>query len=253
MVVKFLGTGTSQGIPVVACKCRICKSSDIKDNRLRTSVLIEVNNKTFVIDSGPDFRQQMLRENVNNLDAIIYTHAHKDHTAGMDDVRSYNYIFKKPMDLYLESNVLDSLKHEFSYVFEKIKYPGVPEVNPIIINSSEFKIGDISFTPIRALHHNLPILGFRLFDFTYFTDVNYISPEEIEKIIGTKILVINALRKKKHISHFNLDEALAIIDIIKPEHAYLTHISHLMGFHSEIQKELPENIFLAYDGLRLEI
>jgi len=251
--ITFLGTGTSQGIPVIACSCNTCQSKDPKDKRLRTSLMIETQGKAFVIDSGPDFRQQMLRENVRNLDAILFTHEHKDHIAGMDDVRAFNYINKKPIDIYAEKRVQEAIKREYSYVFAEQKYPGIPQINLYLIKNYEFEIDGVKFLPIRARHLRLPIFGFRIGDFTYFTDVNYIPQKEKEKIKGTKHLVINALRKKKHISHYNIEEALKIIDEISPEKAYLIHISHLMGLYNEIQKVLPENVMLAYDGLTLNI
>ena len=253
MKITFLGTGTSQGIPVIACSCNTCQSKDPKDKRLRTSLMIETQGKTFVIDSGPDFRQQMLRENVRNLDAILFTHEHKDHIAGMDDVRAFNYINKKPIDIYAEKRVQEAIKREYSYVFAEQKYPGIPQINLYLIKNYEFEIDGVKFLPIRARHLRLPIFGFRIGDFTYFTDVNYIPQKEKEKIKGTKHFVINALRKKKHISHYNIEEALKIIDEISPEKAYLIHISHLMGLYNEIQKVLPENVMLAYDGLTLNI
>ncbi len=215
--------------------------------------MIEVDNTTFVIDTGPDFRQQMLRSSIKYLDAVLFTHAHKDHTGGLDDVRAFNYIQRIPMDIYAEQRVLDSLKNEFAYVFAKDKYPGIPEVNLNLIDNKKFTINNVTITPIRVMHYKLPIFGYRIKDFTYITDANYIENKELKKIKGSKILVINALRKQAHISHFNLKEALEIIDIVKPEQAFLTHISHLMGLHDEVSKELPNNVMLAYDELEIEI
>jgi len=251
--VTFLGTGTSQGIPVIACTCDTCLSNDPRDKRLRSSVLIELNGKTFVIDTGPDFRQQMLRAKVTNITAILFTHEHKDHIAGLDDIRAFNYIHQRPMEVYADHRVEKALKREYAYVFAEDKYPGIPEMNVHIIENKGFYIEDIKITPIRLMHYKLPIFGFRINDFTYITDTNYISSEEKEKIKGTKTLVVNALRKKKHLSHFNLEEALALISEIKPEYAYLTHVSHLMGRQAIVEKELPENVFFAYDGLVINI
>jgi phosphoribosyl 1,2-cyclic phosphate phosphodiesterase len=252
--ITFLGTGTSQGVPVVACKCPVCKSTDSKDKRLRSSVMIEAMGKNIIIDCGPDFRYQMLREGVENIRAIIFTHEHRDHVAGLDDVRSFNWVNKSPVDIYAESRVVDSLKTMFSYAFnEKNKYPGVPQINTNIINEEEFNIDDIKIIPIRGMHYFIPVLGFRLGDITYITDFNKISEVEIEKIKGSKILVINALRKEQHVSHFSLSESLELIDRIKPDRAYITHISHQMDKHAVEEKSLPENVFFAYDGLSIEL
>ncbi len=253
MKITFLGTGTSQGVPVIGCKCETCTSDDMHDKRLRSSILIEVEHKIFVIDTGPDFRQQMLREQVRDITAILFTHEHKDHIAGLDDIRAFNYIHKRAMEVYADERVEKALRREYAYVFAEDKYPGIPQMNVHIIENKDFYIEDIKITPIRLMHYKLPIFGFRIKDFTYLTDTNYIAPEEKEKIKGTKVLVVNALRKKKHISHFNLEEALELIAEIKPERAYLTHVSHLMGKQADVEKELPQNVFFAYDGLMLEI
>ena len=247
----FLGTGTSQGIPVIACPCEVCASGDFHDKRLRCSALIQVGIKNIVIDSGPDFRQQMLREGITRLDAILFTHGHKDHTAGLDDVRAFNYVMQRPMDIYAEKNVQAILRREFAYIFAEIKYPGVPELNIHTIDEKPFAIDDLQITPIRTMHMNLPVLGFRLGNFAYITDTNYICDEEKNKLYGLDCLVVNGLRKEQHISHFSLKEVLALIDELKPERAYITHISHQMGFHAQVQNELPQNVFLAHDGLRL--
>jgi phosphoribosyl 1,2-cyclic phosphate phosphodiesterase len=251
--VIFLGTGTSQGVPVIACSCDTCRSIDPRDKRLRTSILIDSEGKSIIIDTGPDFREQMLRENIKNLDAILYTHEHKDHTAGLDDIRSYNYLRQKPMDVYAEPQVIRSLQMEFAYIFAEKKYPGVPQVEIHSIENQSFQIDGINIIPIRVMHYRLPVLGFRLGDFTYITDANYISEEEKEKIIGTRFLVINALRRKKHISHFSLEDALKLIAELSPKRAYITHISHQMGKYEDVQNELPPGVMLAYDGLRIEI
>lgn len=237
---------------MIACQCAVCRSTDSRDKRLRTSVLVEVDGQTIVIDSGPDFREQMLRVNVQKLDAILYTHEHRDHIAGLDDVRSFNYVMQKPMDIYAEDRVIKAIKQEFVYVFAEHKYPGVPEVDVHCIDNHLFEINGVSIIPIRAMHLKLPLLGFRINDFTYITDANYILDKEKEKIKGSKYLVINGLRKKKHISHFTLSEALDLIREINPERAFITHISHEMGFHKDVQTELPANVTLAYDGLEFE-
>ena len=253
MKITFLGTGTSQGVPVIACQCPVCQSSDPMDKRLRSSVLVEVDDITFVIDTGPDFRQQMLRENVRVLNAVLFTHEHRDHIAGLDDIRAYNFILKNPMDVYAEERVIRALQYEFPYIFAERKYPGIPQINVHLINEQSFSINNLTVIPIRALHYRLPVLGFRFGDFAYITDANHVSDQEKEKLKNLKIFTICALRKKEHISHFTLSAAIALIREIQPETAYLTHISHQMGLHADIQEELPENIFLAYDGLKVEI
>lgn len=249
----FLGTGTSQGVPIIACKCPVCLSKNPKDKRLRSSVLIHVDGQNLVIDSGPDFRYQMLRAKVENISAILFTHEHKDHTAGLDDIRAFNWVNKKAVSIYAEKRVQESLKMEFSYVFADFKYPGIPQMNLIDLNNEPFQINGTKILPIRVKHFKLPVYGFRIGDLAYITDANYISSEEKEKLKGLKVLVLNALRKEKHISHFTLSEALEVIRELQPEKAYLTHISHQMGFHDEVEAELPENVFLAYDELEIEV
>ncbi|NBC84019.1 MAG: MBL fold metallo-hydrolase [Bacteroidetes bacterium] len=253
MKITLLGTGTSQGVPVIACKCKVCSSEDRHDKRLRSSVLVEAKGLTLVIDTGPDFRQQMLREHVNEVNAILFTHEHKDHIAGLDDVRAFNYVLQKPMDIYCEEKVHEALKREFSYAFAERKYPGVPQINVYHIDSKPFVLNGIEVVPIRGYHHKLPVLGFRIGDFSYLTDLNHIPAEEMPKLTGTKILVITALRKEKHVSHFNLEEALEAIHKIDPEQAYLTHISHQFGLHAIEDKALPENVHLGYDGLKIQL
>jgi len=249
--VIFLGTGTSQGIPVIACPCEVCASVDLHDKRLRCSALVQVDGKNILIDSGPDFRQQMLRAGITRLDAILFTHGHKDHTAGLDDVRAYNYVMQRPMDIYAEEQVQEVLRREFDYIFAEEKYPGVPELNMHTIDESPFAIDQITVTPIRAMHMKLPVLGFRIGQFAYLTDVNSISETEKNKLRELDCFVINGLRQKPHISHFTLNEALTLIDDLKPKQAYITHISHQMGFHRQVQKTLPPRVFLAYDGLEV--
>jgi phosphoribosyl 1,2-cyclic phosphate phosphodiesterase len=251
--VTFLGTGTSQGVPVIACGCEVCTSADKHDKRLRSSILIEAEDKTVAIDSGPDFRYQMLRANVQHLDAIVYTHEHKDHVAGMDDVRAFNFKQQEPMNIYADPRVQAALMREFPYVFSENKYPGIPQVDMHAIGEEGFHIGSIHFTPIEVMHYKLPVLGFRINDFTYITDAKTVSDQEKEKIKGSKILVINALQKQTHISHFTLDEAIAFAQEIGAETTYLTHISHRLGKHADVMAELPAGIELAYDGLAVEI
>lgn len=251
--VTFLGTGTSQGIPVIGSNHPVCLSSNPKDKRLRSSILVSFNNINVVVDTGPDFRTQMLRENVQHLDAVIFTHEHKDHTAGLDDIRPFNFRQNKPMDVYASANVQKALMREYQYIFEKEKYPGAPSVSLFNIGNQQFFIQQFPVIPIQVLHYKLPVLGFRFGDFTYITDANYISPEEKEKIKGSKVLVLNALRKEPHYSHFNLEEAIHLVQELKVEKAYFTHISHHLGFHNEVEKELPPNCFLGYDGLQFEV
>ena len=250
--VTFLGTGTSQGVPVIACQCEVCLSDDIMDKRLRTSVMLECDGNNIVIDSGPDFRQQMLRNKVTRLDAIMFTHEHKDHIAGLDDVRAFNYVQQKPTDIFAEERVQRAIKQEFAYIFAEFKYPGVPQVNMHSVDNTQFYIGNTKIIPIRVMHMRLPILGFRVEDFTYITDANFISDAEKEKIKGTRFLVLNGLRKQKHISHFSLSEAIGLIEEINPERGFITHISHQLGLHNTVSKELPSNISLAYDGLVID-
>ena len=253
MKITFLGTGTSQGVPVIGCQCEVCTSVHSEDKRLRTSVLIESDNTTVVIDTGPDFRQQMLRENVQKLDAVLFTHEHKDHIAGMDDVRAFNFKFKKDMPIYATKRVQEALKREFYYVFSTYQYPGIPKVQLHTIDAeSNFSIGDILFQSIELTHHKMKVLGFRINDLVYITDVNYIDDKQLQKIIGCKTLIVSALRKEKHISHFTLDEAVELSQKVGAESTYLTHISHLMGNHHSVNDELAQHIKLAYDGLSID-
>lgn len=253
MKLTFLGTGTSQGVPVIACRCRVCRSVDERDRRLRTSALLTTNEgKHILFDIGPDFRQQMLRQKVESLDAIMVTHAHRDHVAGLDDVRSFNYVQHKNMDVYLNAIAKHALMRDYGYIFEHHEYPGLPEADLHEVDAP-FVAAGVTVVPVKAMHKDLPILAFRVGEMAYITDANYIAPEELEKLKGVKVMVINALRREKHFSHFSLPEALEVIDKVQPEQAYLTHISHEMGLHSEVEKTLPEGVFLAYDNLEVEI
>ncbi|WP_010418787.1 MBL fold metallo-hydrolase [Anaerophaga thermohalophila] len=256
MKVTFLGTGTSMGIPMIACDCEVCHSSDTKDKRMRSSVKIETDDRVVVIDSGPDFRQQMLASDTKRLDAILYTHEHKDHTAGLDDVRAFNWINKQPTQLYAEERTLSALKKEYAYAFkdEDEKYPGVPDLILNEINDhASFKVFGIPVVPVRVYHHLMPVLGFRIGNFSYITDASRIPDESMSKLKNSEVFVINGLRIKEHISHFNLEQAIAIIKELEPRQAFITHISHHMGLHAEISKQLPGNIALAYDGLEIEV
>lgn len=250
----FLGTGTSQGVPIIGCSCKVCTSADPHDKRLRSSVLVEQNGVRIVIDTGPDFRYQMLREHITGIDAILYTHEHMDHVGGMDDVRAFNYVMQKPIDIYCEPRVERTLRRIFDYAFMEHKYPGVPEVvlHPILSDAEAFDVRGVRVVPVRGRHFKLPVLGYRIGNICYLTDMNEIGDSEIAKFEGVDILVINALRREKHISHFTLDEALAVIGKAKPKRAYLTHISHQLGLYEELSRELPEGVFLAYDGLKIK-
>ncbi|MEQ9286466.1 MAG: MBL fold metallo-hydrolase [Cyclobacteriaceae bacterium] len=251
MKVTFLGTGTSQGVPVIACDCQVCQSIDFRDKRLRSAIHIEADDNSFVIDTGPDFRQQMLRARIKRIDAVLFTHEHKDHTAGLDDIRSYNFRQKMDMPVYGHQRVLDQLKREFSYVFAEKKYPGAPRIETYPIDIAPFTIKGTGFVPIQVMHHKLPVFGFRVKDFAYITDANHIDDSEIEKLKGLDTLVLNALQKDPHISHFTLEEAVEVAQEIGAKNTYFTHISHKLGCHRDINNELPDGIKLAYDGLKL--
>ena len=253
MKVTFLGTGTSQGVPVIGCSCEVCRSLDFRDKRLRTSAHLQVDGQSLIIDSGPDFRQQVLTNNITRLDGLLFTHQHKDHVAGMDDVRSFNFRQKKAMPVYARDTVISQLEREFAYVFAKDKYPGVPQVDVYPIQNKPFDAQGVPVTPVEVLHYKLPVFGFRVHDFTYITDAKYIHESEKEKIRGSKVLVLNALQRDQHISHLTLEEALALADELRPEQTYLTHISHRLGLHQEVSGMLPSGVALAYDGLTIEI
>lgn len=253
MKITFLGTGTSQGIPIIGSDHPVCLSTNFKDKRLRVSVLVEWDDYTYVIDCGPDFRQQMLRANCRKIDGILFTHEHADHTAGLDDIRPF-YFRQGDIPFYAHKRVLYELSKRFNYIFTtKNKYPGVPSVIQNEIKNKPFLLGNRQVIPINGFHHKLQVFGFRFGDFAYLTDMKTVADEEVEKLIGVKVLVVNALREKEHISHFNLQEALAFIDKIKPETAYLTHISHYLGFHDDVQQNLPEHVYLAFDNLQIEL
>ena len=253
MLVTFLGTGTSQGVPLIACECPVCTSTNTKDKRLRSSVLVQDQGVDIVVDSGPDFRQQMLRCGIKKLDALIFTHAHKDHIAGMDDIRGFNFKMKSAVDVYCTEQVERQMHQEFHYIFSEFKYPGIPELQLHRIDKdTPFEVKGVTIQPIEVMHYKLPVLGFRFRHFVYVTDANFISETEKEKMKGCDVLVLNALRRESHVSHFNLQEALDLIAEVKPKRAYLTHISHQLGLHDEVSAELPPNVFLAYDNLQLE-
>ncbi|MGN6616395.1 MAG: MBL fold metallo-hydrolase [Ilyomonas sp.] len=253
LTITFLGTGTSTGIPMIGCSCEVCASTDAKDKRLRSSILVQSDNTTIVVDTTPDFRWQMLRINNKKLDAVLFTHPHKDHVAGLDDVRAYNFFQQKPMDVYANSLTQETLMREFAYAFAEKKYPGVPQLNLITIDETPFAIGDIPVTPFVVWHYKMPVYGFRFGDFTYITDANRIEEQEKELIKGSKVIVLNALRKENHISHFTLEQAIDLVKELQIPEAYFTHISHQLGRHEVVSKSLPPNIHLAYDGLQISI
>jgi phosphoribosyl 1,2-cyclic phosphate phosphodiesterase len=251
MKITLLGTGTSQGIPQIACDCTVCMSENPKDNRLRSSIMIEVDNQTLVVDTGPDFRTQMLREKVQKVDAILFTHEHKDHIAGLDDVRAFNHKWKTDMEVFSTERVEQALKREFHYVFSGCDYPGIPKININIISDQPFYINKTEIIPIEVMHHKLSVLGFRINNFAYITDLSFISETEKEKLKNLDVLVLDSLRKKEHVSHFNLEQSLSLINELNPKKSYLTHISHLMGREEDVSKELPENVQLAFDGQKI--
>ena len=247
----FLGTGTSQGVPMIGCCCEVCNSKDTHDKRLRASVFVEYEGQKILVDAGPDFRQQMLRENIGSVDAILLTHNHKDHTGGLDDIRAFNYHEKKAADIYCEKYVEDSLRKEFSYAFAEIKYPGAPEWNVHIIDENPFSINGVKIIPIRGKHYKLPVLGYRFGNIAYCTDMNHIQEEEFEKLKGLDHFIINCVRRGRHISHFSLEGALAVAERVNARHTWLTHLSHQLPRYEELLKELPDRVLPAYDGLKI--
>lgn len=253
MKVNFLGTGTSQGVPVIGCDCSVCKSLDFRDKRLRTSIHVEASGVSLVVDTGPDFRMQMLRTGIKRLDAVLFTHEHKDHTAGMDDIRPFNFLQKTDMPIFARRNVLDQIRREYSYVFSSERYPGVPQIESIEITEAPFRINGLTVTPIPVLHYKLPVFGFRFGDFSYITDANYIPAESLKLMEGTEVLVLNALQNDPHISHFTLREAIEMSKKIGAKQTFFTHMSHRLGRHAEIDAELPQGMALAYDGLELTL
>ncbi len=248
----FLGTGTSQGVPTIACHCEVCSSKNSKDKRLRSSALVEYNGRVIVIDAGPDFRQQMLREQVDYIDEVLLTHEHKDHIGGLDDLRSYNYVLERDIDIYALERVNKVVMKDFDYAFGQHRYPGVPSFKLHNIDGNAFEIEGTEIIPIKGKHYKLDLLGFRLGDLAYITDFNHIEDEEIDKLKGVDILVINALRQQEHMSHFTLAQAIEVSEKVAPRQTYITHISHMMGLHDQVSESLPENIFLGYDGLKIE-
>jgi phosphoribosyl 1,2-cyclic phosphate phosphodiesterase len=251
--ITFLGTGTSQGVPIVACDCDVCISPDSRDKRLRSSILVETEKTRFVIDAGPDFRQQLLFQKIKQLDAVVFTHEHKDHIAGLDDVKAFNFINKMRMPIYATKRVETALHREFAYIFSDEKYPGIPEIDLINFDNEPFYVGDILLSPVNVMHYKLPVKGFRINDFAYVTDANFIPEEEKLKLKNLNVLVLNALRREPHVSHFTFEEAIDLVNELKPKKAYFTHISHQLGLHETVSKELPNNIELAVDGLQLII
>lgn len=253
LTITFLGTGTSSGVPMIACQCEVCTSQNPRDNRLRSSILVQSASTTIVVDTTPDFRYQMLRQNVRQLDAVLFTHPHKDHIAGMDDIRAFNFFNNKAMNVYANQLTQHALKNEFYYVFAEHKYPGIPDINLIDIDEDAFMVGDIPVQPIKVWHLNMPVLGFRFGNFTYITDANRIEDGEKKKIEGSKVLVLNALRAKKHISHFTLQEAIDLANELQVPQAYFTHISHQLGLHEVVSMGLPAGAALAWDGLQVSL
>ena len=252
MKVTFLGTGTSQGVPPIGCNCDVCLSKDAHDKRLRCSVHVEINGLSIVIDAGPDFRYQMIRAGISRLDALIFTHEHRDHTAGLDDIRPFNYLQCGALPVYLSNRVFKTLQNHYDYIFAEKKYPGIPEIDFRIIDNNPFMIGDVEIIPIEVLHYRLPVQGFRIGEFTYITDANYIHPAEMDKAAGSRHLVLNALRKEPHISHFTLSEAVQHAKLIGADNTWFTHMSHQIGLHEDVNRSLPEGMALAWDGLVLE-
>lgn len=253
MTITLLGTGTSQGVPVVGCQCEVCQSSNPRDNRLRTSAFVEVEGVNLLIDTGPDLRQQLLREHFSHIDAVLVTHEHKDHLAGLDDIRPVYFMQKHPMDIYAMQRVLSVIRKDFDYAFTDHPYPGAPSFQLHPVRYDHFFVKNVEIQPIQVRHLTLPILGFRIGKFAYITDASFVSDSELAHLQELEVLVVNALHIEKHYSHFNLEEALHFIEVVKPKHAYLTHVSHHMGLYSNVEKILPPNVTLGYDGLKITI
>lgn len=255
MRLTFLGTGTSQGVPVIACGCAVCQSQDKRDRHLRTSALVETDEgKNILIDIGPDFREQMLREKVSHLDSILITHAHRDHVGGLDDIRSFNYVQHCKMEIFCNREARTAIERDYHYIFAYHEFPGLPEANLHEVSGDEpFEAAGVEVIPVKAMHKDLPILGYRIGKLGYITDANHIEPRELDKLRGVDVLVVNALRKTKHFSHFCLEEALEVIKEVKPNRAYITHVSHEMGLYAEVNEELPEGVQIACDGEKVTI
>lgn len=253
MQVTFLGTGTSAGVPLIGCQCRVCKSNDPRDKRLRTSILLKTGKLTVAVDCGPDFRQQMLREDVRQMDAILMTHLHKDHTGGIDDIRAFNFITHRAIDIYCDYPTELGIKEQYAYVFSETDYPYLPKLKFIRIDDTPFNVGDLNVIPIEVMHATMPVKGFRFGDLTYITDAKTIAKEERDKMRGSKVLIINALRPEEHYSHLTVEQALAVVDDIKPDLTYFVHMSHQFGLHEEEEKKLPANVKVAYDGLKISV
>jgi phosphoribosyl 1,2-cyclic phosphate phosphodiesterase len=251
--ITFLGTGTSSGVPMIACPCPVCHSTDKKDKRLRSSILVESDKTRLVVDTTPDFRYQMLRADVTKLDAVLFTHPHKDHIAGLDDIRAFNYFSGKPMEIYANEMTQEVIIREFPYAFTDFRYPGIPEIRLNTIATEPFWVGDIEVIPVQVWHLKMPVLGFRFGNFTYITDASRVDEPEKKKIRGSKVMVLNALRKETHISHFNLEQAIAFVQELQIPAAYFTHISHQLGKHADVQTELPDGMELAYDGIVIKV
>lgn len=253
MKVTILGSGTSQGVPVIACDCEVCRSTDKLDKRLRCSAMIEIGNRKIVIDAGPDFRYQMLRAEVKDVRALLLTHEHKDHIGGLDDIRAFNWVKRGKVDVYSNRRTVEAVKRDYAYAFEEVRYPGVPDMDLHVVGEDPFYIDEVEVVPVTVMHYRLPVTAFRVGDFAYITDANYIPEEGMRKLEGVECLVINALRKEKHLSHFSLEEALEVIERLGVKRAFLTHVGHQMGLAREVERTLPANVRLAYDGLTFEV
>ena len=253
LTIEFLGTGTSQGVPVIGCECAVCRSADPRDKRLRSSALVRVDGRSLLIDAGPDLRQQMLRSDVKELDAVLLTHEHMDHIAGIDELRAFNFKQQRPMDMHANAATLDAVRRMFHYAFAQDRYPGVPELDLHAISHGPFTAGGVEVTPFEVLHYNLTVLGFRIGGLGYITDAKVVPPESVSALQGVDTLVVNALRRKEHPSHLNLEQALELVRVVGPRRAYFIHMSHLLGSHAEVSAELPAGVELAYDGLVVNV